>query len=483
MPAQRFSRRYLARHKKSARLWRRAAKITPGGVESNIRYFRPHPFLTDYGDGGYIYDVDGNKILDFMMGFGALFLGHNNRDIALEVIKQLESGSMLGVTTELYIEYIEQIQKAMPSLKNVRLTNTGTEATMHAIRTARAYSGKEKIAKAEGAYHGAHDYVLQSLDMDSRTARRMSGYRPVTYGRGIPKAIAETVVIYPFNDIDGTAEVLEANADEVGALIVEPVLCGPGVIIPKANYLKRLRQLTRRMGIVLIFDEVLTGFRLAYGGAQEYYGVRPDMTCFGKIAGGGFPLAGFGGEAQIMEVLEPGRGWRSGTFHAGTYNGHPVSLAAGLKCLRILEEHPEYYEHVNGLGRRLFSGLQDLADDRGLPAWVEYVGSIGNIYFTTKDDMRNFRDTLAQNDRRWWNWFIHCLGHNVLFGIPNTGERAFICTEHTAEDIDNALQVADAAFVAISKEVRRRKPRAPAVKLEAVKAQTRRYRETVARAS
>src|SRR5207247_231021 len=255
---------------------------------------------------------------------------------------------------------------------------------------------------------------------------------------------------FPYNDIDATAEVLEDNEDEVAALIIEPVLCGPGVIAPKANYLKRLRQLTRKRGIVLIFDEVLTGFRLAYGGAQEYYDIRPDMTTFGKIAGGGFQLAGFGGEAQIMNVLEPGRGWKYATFHAGTYNGHPISVAAGLKGLEILGEHPEYYDHINGLGRQLYSGLQDLADDRRIPAWVEYVGSIGNVYFTTKDEIRNFRDTLSANTRRWWNWFIHCLGNNVLFGIPNTGERAFLSTEHTDEDIEWALEVAGGAFAAIA---------------------------------
>src|SRR5439155_671544 len=338
LPSQKFSRKYLTRHKKSGQLWRRAARLTPGGVESNVRYFKPHPFLADYGDGGYIYDVDGNKILDLMMGFGALLLGHNNRDIALEVIKQLESGSMLGVTSELFIDYIQAVRKAVPSMKKVRLCKRGT---------------------------------------------------------------------------------------------------------------------------VLIFDEVLTGFRLAYGGAQEYYDIRPDMTTFGKIAGGGFQLAGFGGEAQIMNVLEPGRGWKYATFHAGTYNGHPISVAAGLKGLEILGEHPEYYDHINGLGRQLYSGLQDLADDRRIPAWVEYVGSIGNVYFTTKDEIRNFRDTLSANTRRWWNWFIHCLGNNVLFGIPNTGERAIMCTEHTEEDVEWALEVADNAFAAIGKEARRHKEKAP----------------------
>ena len=457
MPSQRFSRRYLARHPKSAQLSKRASRSTPGGVESNIRWFKPHPLVVDYGNGGYLYDVDGNKILDFMMGFGALLLGHNNRDIALEVIRQLESGSMLGMTTPLYFEYLELIKAAFPSVKKARLANSGTEATMHAIRAARSYTGKEKIAKAEGAYHGVHDAVLQSVDMDARTARRMNGsYQSVPFGRGIPKAMSDLAVVFPYNDADKTAEILEEKADDIAALIIEPVLCGPGVVVPKRNYLKHLRRLTRKLGIVLIFDEVLTGFRLAFGGAQEFYDVTPDLTTFGKIAGGGFPLAGFGGESQIMDVLSPGRGWKHGTFHAGTYNGHPVSVAGGLACLRILRENPGVYDHVNAMGRRMFSGLQDLADDRKIPAWVEWVGSMGTIYFTTKDAIEDFRDTLSANTRRWWNWFIHCLGNNVLFGIPNAGERAFLSAEHTEEDVEHALEVADAALAAIAKEAGRK---------------------------
>ncbi len=461
MPAQRFSRRYAARHATSAQLHKRASRLTPGGVESNIRWFKPHPLFVDHGAGGYLYDVDGNRILDLMMGFGTLILGHNNREIALEVIRQLDSSSMLGVSTELYAEYIERLRRAFPSVKKARLTNSGTEATMHAIRAARAYTGKTKIAKAEGAYHGAHDYVLQSLEMDSRTVRGMGdGYRAVPYGRGIPKAISELTVVFPYNDPDRTAEILEEQADDLGAVIIEPVLCGPGIVVPKGNYLKHLRRITRKLGIVLIFDEVLTGFRLAYGGAQEFFDVTPDMTCFGKIAGGGFQLAGFGGEAQIMDIIAPGREWKHAAFHAGTYNGHPVALAAGLKCLEILSNDSGIYDRINALGRRLFRGLQDLADARKIPAWVEWIGSMGTIYFTTKDEIRDFRDTLSANTRRWWNWFIHCLGNDVLFGIPNAGERAFLCSEHTEEDIEHALAVADKALAAIGREMRRQKAKA-----------------------
>jgi len=481
MPSQRFSRRYVATRAKSAQLFRRASRSTPGGVESNIRWFKPHPLYVDYGEGGYLYDVDGNKVLDFMMGFGSLILGHNNREVALEVIRQLDSSALLGLTTPLYIEYIEEVKRAIPSMKKVRLTNSGTEATMHAIRAARAYTGKEKIAKAEGAYHGAHDYVLQSLDMDSRTARRMNDHpRPVPYGKGIPRAVSDLTVIFPYNDVDMTAEILEENAEDLASVIIEPVLCGPGIVIPKGNFLKHLRRITRQLGIVLIFDEVLTGFRLSRGGAQEYYDVTPDLTTFGKIAGGGFQLAGFGGEAQIMDVITPGRGCKHGTFHAGTYNGHPVSLAAGRKCLEILRNNPGIYDHINTLGRRLFRGLQELADDRKLPAWVEWVGSMGTIYFTSKDEIRDFRDTVSANTRRWWNWFIHCLGNNVLFGIPNAGERAFLCSEHTEEDVDRALEVAAQALAAIAGEVRR-KTKAPKSVLEVAQLHVRKRTAVAAR--
>lgn len=453
MPAQKFSRRYLRNTKKSAALYRRACRSTPGGVESNIRHFKPYPIYGDYGDGAYLYDVDGNKILDFMMGYGALLLGHNNREVALAAISQLENGSLLGATTELYITYLEAIRKCIPSIKKARLCNSGTEATMHAIRVARSYTGKEKIAKPEGSYHGAHDYALQSLDLDIPTIKKMDGYKAMPYGRGIPKAVTDLTVIYPYNDTDTTAEIIEENADDLAAAIVEPVLCGPGVIAPRNNYLKHLRTITRKNDVVLIFDEVLTGFRLALGGAQEYYDVKPDLTCFGKIAGGGFQVAGFGGESQIMNVITPGAGWRRGTVHAGTFNAHPVSVAAGLKGLEILMENPQVYDHINGLGKKLYTGLQDLADDRKIPAWVEYAGSIGNVYFIDKE-IRSFRDSMRANSARWWNWFIHCLGNNVLFGIPNVGERAFICSEHTEEDIQHALEVADEAFAAIARSIK-----------------------------
>lgn len=474
MPSKKYSKRYEAKTRRSRELFARAKRSIPGGVESNIRYFRPNPFFVDYGDGGYLYDVDGNKILDFMMGYGALILGHNNRDVAISVIQQLESGTMMGVSTELSLEYYEAIKAAMPSIEKLRLANSGSEATMHCIRVARSYTGRNKIAKAEGAYHGTHDYVLQSVDIPPEVLRRMEGYRPIPYGRGIPPQVAETVCIYPFNDIEGTAEVLEENADDLAAVIVEPVMGGPGIVPPRNGYLKKLRRLTKEHGILLIFDEVLTGFRIAYGGAQEYYGVTPDLTTFGKVAGGGFPLAGFGGREDIMEVLSPD----GGTFHAGTYNAHPISIAGGLKTLEILrEENP--YPRLEALGKELFRGLEELGRDRGLEVLVQYVGSLGCLYFTPLEAIRNYRDSLRQSAARWENWFIHCLGLGVLMGIPSPNERMALCTEHHEEDIQLALEVADQSFRAIARGLKRKLPLVVDETLEAAQAEGRRATATL----
>lgn len=451
MRGEGYIKTYRERTKESWKLFRRARGVTPGGVESNLRYYKPYPTFVEYGDGGYIYDVDGNQILDFMMGFGAMVLGHNNREVAIEVIKQLECGTVLGASTEIAVEYMEAVQGAFPSVEKMRLTNSGTEATMSAIRVARAYTGRDKIAKAEGAYHGAHDYVLFSLDLDAKEAKSHPWSKPLPYGRGIPKGIEKLVVPFPYNEWEDTAEVLEANAPDLAAVIVEPVLCGPGLILPENDYLQKLRALTKELGILLIFDEVLTGFRLAYGGAQEYYGITPDLTTFGKIAGGGLPLGGFGAREEIMNVLSPKRrAWQEGCFHAGTYNAHPLSVAAGLKTLSILkEENP--YPRLNKLAKALFRGLKEEAEDYGIAVQVPRVESMGYVYFRDQE-VRAFRDTLSVKWKLWREWFMYCLADDVLFGVPNPGERAVVCTEHTEEDIEWALDTATNAFAKVAKK-------------------------------
>jgi glutamate-1-semialdehyde 2,1-aminomutase len=352
-----------------------------------------------------------------------------------------------GASSELAIEYVKMVQKAMPSMEMFRFANSGTEATMHPLRVARAFTGREKIAKAEGAYHGGHDYVLQSLEIPSDKLKEKNRQPAVPFGKGIPKSISDLVVIYPFNDWPTTEEVLAKNADDLAAVIIEPIQAGGGCFAPRDGYLKKLRKLTRELGIVLIFDEVLTGFRVAFGGAQERYDVKPDMTSIAKIAGGGYQLAGFGGRKEIMEEIVPKDG--GNVYHGGTYNAHPVSMAAGLETLKILSM-PGKYKEIDSIGDSLFSGLRDSAEDRGVDVWVENVGSLGELYFTDKE-MRTWRDAFSIDGDKWRHWFIHSLGRGVFFGVPHADEHFFTSLAHSKEDIEKSIEVSDEAFRQIAK--------------------------------
>src|SRR4030042_1207978 len=264
-----YEKEYVSRTKKSRAHWEKVRKHIPSGVESNVRFFEPYPFFVKSAKGPYIFDIDGNKIIDFALGYGPMILGHNNPAVIKAVKAQAEKGTMFGASVEMAYDYVKMIKRAMPSIEMFRFANSGTEATMHPLRVARAYTGKEKIAKAEGSYHGGHDYVLQSLDIPADKLKDKRRQPAVPFGKGIPKAISDLVVIYPFNDWPVTEEVLTKNADELAAVIIEPVQAGGGCFAPRDNYLKKLRKLTKEFGIVLIFDEVLTGFRVAFEGAQE----------------------------------------------------------------------------------------------------------------------------------------------------------------------------------------------------------------------
>jgi len=302
-----YEKEYVARTKKSRAHFNEAKKVLPAGVESNVKFFEPYPFYVKRAKGAYIFDLDGNKIIDYALGYGPMILGHNHPAVIKAAKDQIDKGTLYGASHDLSINYIKMIQKAMPSIEMFRFANSGTEATMHPIRVARAFTGKEKIAKAEGAYHGGHDYVLQSVDIPADKLGPSTSQPAIPFGKGIPKMISKLLTIFPFNDWDATEEVLSRDADELAAVIIEPVQAGGGCFVPRDNYLKKLRRFTKENGIVLIFDEVLTGFRVAFGGAQEKFDVKPDMTSIAKIAGGGYQLAGFGGRREIMEEISPRR--------------------------------------------------------------------------------------------------------------------------------------------------------------------------------
>ncbi len=424
-----YEKEYVARTSKSKAHFDKAKKLIPSGVESNVRFFEPYPFYVKRAKGAYLWDIDGNRIIDYALGYGPMILGHNNPAV-IRAVKE------------------HMVKKAMPSIEMFRFANSGTEATMHPLRVARAYTGKEKIAKAEGSYHGGHDYALQCVDIPPDKLKDSRCQPAVPFGKGIPKSISDLLVIYPFNDWAVTEEVLTKNADDLAAVIIEPVQAGGGCFVPRDNYLKKLRKLTKSLGIVLIFDEVLTGFRVAFGGAQELYGVKPDITSIAKIAGGGYQLAGFGGKKEIMEEIIPKEG--GNVYHGGTYNAHPVSVTAGLTTLEILSK-PGTYSKIDRIGDSLFHGLRDVAQDRGVDVWVESVGSLGQMYFTNHE-IRTWRDAFNVDPEKWKHWFMYSLGKGVFFGVPHADEHFFTSLAHSKEDIERSLEVSDQAFQRIAKE-------------------------------
>ena len=441
-----YEKEYIANTRKSRAHFEKAKKLIPAGVESNVRFFSPYPFYVMKAQGAYIYDIDGNKIIDYALGYGPMILGHNHPEVMLVAKEQIDKGMMYGASSDLAIDYVKMVQKALPSIEMFRFANSGTEATMHPLRVARAFTGREKIAKAEGSYHGGHDYVLQSLDIPANKLKDKRNQPAVPFGKGIPKSISDLVVIYPFNDWPATEEVLTKNADDLAAVIIEPIQAGGGCFAPRDDYLKRLSKLTTKLGIVLIFDEVLTGFRVAFGGAQERYGVKPDMTSIAKIAGGGYQLAGFGGRKEIMEEITPKDG--GNVYHGGTYNAHPVSVAAGLETLKILSK-PGTYRKIDAIGNSLFQGLRDAAEDRGVDVWVENVGSLGQMYFTDKE-MCTWRDAFDADAEKWKHWFMHSLGKGVFFGVPHADEHFFTSLAHSKDDIERSVEISDEAFKQIA---------------------------------
>jgi len=443
-----YEKEYLAKTRRSRAHFEKARKYLPSGVESNVRFFEPYPFYVSKAKGPYIYDLDGNKMIDYALGYGPMILGHNHPAVMRAAKAQIDRGTLYGASSDLAVDYVKIIQKAMPSIEMFRFANSGTEATMHPLRVARAFTGKEKIAKAEGSYHGGHDYVLQCVDIPADKLKAKTCQPAVPFGKGIPKRISELLTIYPFNDWPATEEVLTKNADELAAVIIEPVQAGGGCFVPRDNYLKKLRKLTKDLGVLLIFDEVLTGFRIAFGGAQEMYDVKPDLTSIAKIAGGGYQLAGFGGRKEIMEEIIPKEG--GNVYHGGTYNAHPVSVAAGLETLKILSK-PGTYRKIDKIGDSLFQGLRDVAEDRGVDAWVESVGSMGQLYFTDKE-VATWRDAFDVDGEKWRHWFMYSLGKGVFFGVPHADEHFFTSLVHSESDITRSLEISDEAFKRIANE-------------------------------
>jgi glutamate-1-semialdehyde 2,1-aminomutase len=413
---------------KSDALFKEALNYLPGGVNSPVRAFRAvggQPFFVNRAKGARVWDVDGNEYIDYVGTWGPAILGHAYPKIIEAVQKTAEAGTSFGIPNPLEVTMAKLICATVPSVKKVRLCNSGTEATMSAIRLARGFTHRDKIIKFEGCYHGHVDSLLVK-----------AGSGALTFGHpdsaGVPAAFTQHTIVLPFNDLDAVQQALAANPGQVAGIILEPVPGNSGVFAPRPGYLEGLRQLTTEAGALLIFDEVMTGFRLARGGAQERYGITPDLSCFGKIIGGGLPVGAFGGRTDIMDCLAP----LGPVYQAGTLSGNPLAMAAGITALEELGKN-DAYARLEALGARLEHGLREAARSAGLPSRVNRVGSMFCAYFTDQP-VNNLADAMKSDRERFARFFRGMLEEGIYLA-PSQFEAGFLSLAHTPEDVDRTV--------------------------------------------
>jgi glutamate-1-semialdehyde 2,1-aminomutase len=412
---------------KSETLFECASRYMPAGVSSPVRAYKPYPFFTTHAHGSRLYDADGREYIDYCLAYGPLVLGHGNDEVKEAVKDQLEKGWLFGTPHEQEMTLATRIIAHYPSIKMVRFVNTGSEATMAGIRLARGFTDRDKIVKIEGGFHGAHDGVLVK-----------AGSGATTFGipdsKGIPKESVKNTLQVPFNDAPALTELLEQHAGTVAAVILEPVMGNVGPIPPEAGYLQDVRAITKEHDVLLILDEVITGFRLALGGAQEFYGVDSDLTILGKIVGGGFPIGVFGGRKELMELIAP-----SGPiYQAGTFSGNPVSITAGVKTIELLERD-NVPERLNARGEQIRNALREIVRDSGVVGYVSGVGSMFKLFFSPGGAaVTNYADALRCDKERYMTLFHRMLDSGV-FLPPSQFETNFISTAHADEDIERTI--------------------------------------------
>ena len=419
---------------RSAELYQRALELMPGGVNSPVRAFRGvggSPLFIKSAAGPFITDADGKRLIDYVGSWGPMILGHADNEIVDAVASVATQGTSFGAPNELEIELAEEIVAAVPSIEMVRMVNSGTEATMSAIRLARGATGRDKLIKFEGCYHGHADSLLVKAGSGVATLG-------LPDSPGVPAALAEHTITVPFNDADAVEKVFDTHKD-IAAVIVEPVAGNMGVVRPREGFLKRLRQLTETHGALLIFDEVMTGFRVARGGAQKLYGVTPDITCLGKIIGGGLPVGAYGGSRDVMSNIAPA----GSIYQAGTLSGNPLAMVAGLLTLRRLKT-PGFYETLDERSATLCDGLTNAAQAAGVETVTNRVGSMWTTFFTNQP-VTNW-STAITSDRDTYGRFFHAMLENGVYLAPSQFEAAFLSVAHTDEVIEKTIEAAKAAF-------------------------------------
>jgi len=422
-------------YNKSQTLFQEAKEYIPGGVNSPVRAFKAvgdYPVFIDYGYGSRLVDVDSNEYIDYVGSWGPLILGHRHPKVIKALQDCLKKGTSFGAPTEIETEMAKFIIDAVPSIEMVRMVNSGTEATMSALRLARAYTKRDKILKFEGCYHGHADPLLIKAGSGALTLG-------VPSSPGVPANIAGGTITAGYNDLEQVTNIFKEIGEEISAVIIEPVPGNMGLILPEKGFLEGLRDLTQEYGTLLIFDEVMSGFRLALGGAQALFGITPDLTCLGKIIGGGLPVGAYGGRKEIMEYVAP----QGPVYQAGTLSGNPLAMTAGLTTLQELTK-PDVYQKLAELGSKLAEGLKEKADNSGVDVWINNIGSMASCFFT-KEKVKDYASATSSNVNKFKAFFQSMLSQGIYLA-PSQFEASFISLAHTAEDIEKTIEAAEIAF-------------------------------------
>ena len=421
--------------KKSQRLFKKAQELIPGGVNSPVRAFKAvggNPLFIQKAKGSKIYDVDGNEYIDYVLSWGPLILGHAHPDIVKALKKATERGTSYGAPTQLEIELAGLVLKTYPSMDMVRMVNSGTEATMSAIRVARGFTGRDKTIKFEGCYHGHADGLLVRAGSGATTFG-------VPDSPGVPKSYAQETITLPFNDVEALKNVINEEWKSIACVIIEPVVGNIGCVLPIPGFLETLRELTKKNGIILIFDEVMTGFRVSFGGAQAYYGIKPDMTCLGKVIGGGLPVGAYGGRKDIMSMVSP----LGPVYQAGTLSGNPLAMTAGKETIKILSKGKTYnkLEYISCL---LEKGLIDAAEMAGVKTKFYRAGTMFCTYFT-ETDVIDYKTAKTSDTSKFSRFFSGMLKKGINLA-PSQFEAGFISLAHTEKDVEKTVRAAYESF-------------------------------------
>ena len=428
----------------SRKIYEKAKESIPGGVNSPVRAFqsvdKEYPIFIKSGNGSKLYDEDGNEYVDMIGSWGPMILGHNYPKVLEVVKKELENGTSFGLPTKKEVELAELVKSCFPSIEKLRLTTSGTEAAMASVRVARAFTGKNKIIKFEGCYHGHSDSLLVKAGSGLLTFEHQDS-------NGITEGVVKDTITLPFGDFDKLKKTLE-NDNDIACVIIEPIPANMGLIETEKEYLEKVREITKEKNVVLIFDEVISGFRVSLGGAQKVFGIKPDLTVLGKIIGGGYPVGGFGGKKEIMNLISP----VGNVYHAGTLSGNPISVAAGIETISILKENPEIYENVNKKTENLVNKINELIKKYDVPASVNHFGSLFTIFFS-KEKVKTLEDAMNTNDEFYSTYFDTMLENGVIVP-PSKYEAHFVSYIHNDEDMEKLLKGVEKTFQKIAEKLR-----------------------------